>query len=36
MAGTIYYTDVPKVRTKFGKIGEELTTFNLDKSELLR
>lgn len=36
MAGTIYYTDLPKVRSKFGKKGEEITSLNLDKSPILK
>ncbi|KAL4460384.1 hypothetical protein ABPG74_000135 [Tetrahymena malaccensis] len=35
MAGTIYYTDIPKIKTKFGKQGDELTQINIDKTPIL-
>ncbi|KAL4507159.1 hypothetical protein ABPG72_001952 [Tetrahymena utriculariae] len=35
MAGTIYYTDIPKIKTKFGKQGGDLTQINIDKTPIL-
>jgi len=36
MAGTIYYSDIPKRLYKHGLQGEELTKLNFDKSAILK
>lgn len=35
MAGTIYYTEIPKICNKYGLSGADLSNFNIDRSDFL-